>query len=59
LRDGALKAAQALPQGWSEVAQLSTTRPCCSLCDLPMRHKGLKPITIASTVGDICCHRPR
>lgn len=59
LRDGALKAAQSLLQGWSEVAQHTIRRPCCSICDLPMRHKGLKPITIASTVGDICCRRPR
>jgi hypothetical protein len=59
LRDGALQAARALLQGWGEVAQRTVARPCCSICDLPMRHKGLKPIRLVTTVGAIRCRRVR
>jgi hypothetical protein len=59
LRDGALEAARTLLQGWGEVAQRAVPRPCCSICNLPMRHKGLKPIHLLTTVGEIHCRRVR
>lgn len=59
LRNGALEAARSLLQGWGEVAQRTVSRPCCPRCDVPMRHKGLKPIRLVTTVGAIRCVRPR
>jgi hypothetical protein len=59
LRDGGLEAARSLLQGWGEVAQRTKDRPCCGKCGVPMRHKGLKSISLVTTIGDIRCRRPR
>jgi len=59
LRAGSLEAARSLLQAWGEVAQRTQARPCCPQCGEPMRHKGLKPIHLVTTVGDIRCRRPR
>ncbi|MFY9588131.1 MAG: ISKra4 family transposase [Actinomycetota bacterium] len=59
LRDGGLQTARSLLQGWGEVAQRTIERPCCAKCGMPMRHKGLKPIGLVTTIGDIRCRRPR
>lgn len=59
LRHGALEVARSLLQGWGEVAQRTISRPCCAQCGVPMRHKGLKPIRLVTSVGDIRCRRPR
>src|SRR3954454_1578568 len=57
LRRGGIEAARCLLQGGGQVAQRSNARPDCPQCGLPMRHKGLKPITLVSTVGTIRCRR--
>lgn len=59
LRAGGLEAARLLLQGWGQLAQRTGARPACPQCGVPMRHKGLKPIRLATTVGDIRCRRPR
>jgi hypothetical protein len=59
LRVGGMEAARCLLQGWGEVAQRTNVRPDCPKCGLPMRHKGLKPLALLSTVGLIRCRRPR
>lgn len=59
LRDGGLESARLLLEGWGQVAQRIKARPCCAKCGMPMRHKGLKPLHLATTVGDIHCRRPR
>lgn len=59
LRAGGIEAARCLLQGWGELARRTNLRPDCPKCGVPMRHKGLKPITLVSTVGTIRCRRPR
>lgn len=59
LRDGSLESARLLLEGWGQVAERTKARPCCEKCGVPMRHKGLKPLCLATTVGDIQCRRPR
>jgi hypothetical protein len=59
LRAGGLEAARRLLEGWGQLAQRTAARPACPQCGVPMRHKGLKPIRLATTVGDIRCRRPR
>jgi hypothetical protein len=59
LRAGGLEAARLLLQGWGQLAQRTIARPACPQCGVPMRHKGLKPLGLVTTVGNIRCRRPR
>jgi hypothetical protein len=59
LRDQFLKLAGNMLQNWSQVAITKIAIPLCPCCGKPMRHKGLKPITLTTTIGDIRLRRPR
>lgn len=59
LRDQFLKLAGNMLQNWSQVAVTQIAIPLCPCCGKPMRHKGLKPITLITTIGDISLRRPR
>lgn len=59
LRERFLKMAGNMLRGWCEVAVTRISIPHCSSCGKPMRHKGLKPITLATTLGHIQLRRPR
>jgi hypothetical protein len=59
LRGRFLKMAGDMLRGWCEVAVTRISIPHCSSCGKPMRHKGLKPITLATTLGHIQLRRPR
>jgi len=59
LRERFLKLAGNMLQGWTEVARTRIAIPRCSLCGRPMRHKGLKPCTLTTTLGYITLRRPR
>jgi len=59
LRAGSVEAARLLLQGWGQLAQRTIARPACPQCGVPMRHKGLKPFGLVTTVGPIRCCRPR
>jgi Uncharacterised protein family (UPF0236) len=59
LRQGMLKVAQHLLERWSQVADLTVRRPCCSQCGVPMRHKGLDGTTVVTTLQEISYRRPR
>jgi hypothetical protein len=59
LRDHFLKLAGKMLQNWSLVAITQIAIPLCMCCGKPMRHKGLKPITLTTTIGDISLRRPR
>lgn len=59
LRQGMLKVAQHLLEKWSEVADRAIARPCCSKCGVPMRHKGLVPATVVTTLAEVEYRRPR
>jgi hypothetical protein len=59
LRQGMLKVAQHLLDKWGQVADRAISRPCCPKCSVPMRHKGLLPATIVTTLDDVTYRRPR
>src|SRR5438876_6920325 len=59
LRHGLLKVAQHLLEKWSQVADRSISRPCCSQCKMPMRHKGLLEATVVTTLSEVVYRRPR
>jgi len=59
LRHGLLKVAQHLLEMWGQVADRKIARPCCPRCDVPMRHKGLLPAGMVTTVGKVNYRRPR
>ena len=59
LRGRFLKLAGNMLRSWTEVATTRIAIPRCSSCGKPMRHKGLKPCTLATTLGDITLRRPR
>lgn len=59
LRGRFLKLAGNMLQGWTEVARTRIAIPGCPACGKQMRHKGLKPCTLTTTLGDITLHRPR
>lgn len=59
LREGVLKVAQRLLDIWGHVADLKTTRPCCSSCGVAMRHRGLPETGVVTTVGEVGYRRPR
>jgi len=59
LRGRFLKLAGGMLQKWSEVATTRIAIPRCPTCGKPMRHKGLKPCTLTTTLGDITLRRPR
>jgi hypothetical protein len=59
LRNRFLKLAGNMLQNWSQVAITRIAIPLCLCCGKPMRHKGLKPITLTTTIGDIGLRRPR
>ena len=59
LRGRFLKLAGGMLQGWTEVARTRIAIPRCPSCGKPMRHKGLKPCTLATTLGDVRLRRPR
>src|SRR5262245_25723686 len=59
IRHGALAAARVLLAAWGQTAQAGTGRPDCPHCRLPMRHKGYKPATTATTLGAVAFRRPR
>ena len=54
-----LKLAGNMLQGWTEVATTRIAIPRCPSCGKPMRHKGLKPCTLTTTLGDVRLRRPR
>jgi hypothetical protein len=59
LRNGLLKVAQQLLDIWGHVADPKVVRPCCPLCGVPMRHKGLPETGVVTTVGEVSYRRPR
>lgn len=59
LRGRFLKLAGHMLRDWSKVAITRIPIPLCPCCGMPMRHKGLKPITLTTTLGDVGLHRPR
>jgi hypothetical protein len=59
LRQGMLKVAQHLLQKWSQVANRTVRRPCCSQCGVPMRNKGLLAALVVTTLGEVPYRRPR
>ena len=59
LRGRFLKLAGSMLQGWTEVATTRIAIPPCPTCGKPMRHKGLKPCTLTTTLGDVRLRRPR
>ncbi len=59
LREQFLKLAGRMLQGWTEVATTRIAIPPCPTCGEPMRHKGLKPCTLTTTLGDVRLRRPR
>jgi len=59
LRGQFLKLAGRMLQGWTEVATTRIAIPRCPSCGKPMRHKGLKPCTLTTTLGDVRLRRPR
>jgi hypothetical protein len=59
LRERFLRLAGDMLRGWSKVAITRIAIPCCSSCGKPMRHKGLKPLTLATTLGHVRLRRPR
>jgi hypothetical protein len=59
LRQGLLDVAQRLLGIWGEVADPAAPRPCCRLCGVPMRHKGLLPTAVVTTLGEVAYRRPR
>lgn len=59
LRGRFLKMAGDMLRGWCEAAVTRIPIPCCSSCGKPMRHKGLKPLTLATTLGQVQLRRPR
>ncbi|MBU8871456.1 MAG: ISKra4 family transposase [Gemmatimonadales bacterium] len=59
LRVRFLKLAGDMLRGWSEVAVTRISIPGCPSCGNTMRHKGLKPLTLATTLGHVQLRRPR
>ena len=59
LRGRFLKLAGDMLRGWSEVAVTRISIPRCPSCGKPMRHKGLKPLTLVTTLGHVRLRRPR
>jgi hypothetical protein len=59
LRSGMLELARRLLQLWTAAADRHVTRPCCAACGVPMRHKGLLPAELVSTLGVLRYRRPR
>jgi len=59
LRGRFLKLAGDMLRGWSEVAITRISIPRCPSCGKPMRHKGLKPLALATTLGHVSLRRPR
>ena len=59
LRAGLLELARRLLALWAQAADPSAARPCCPGCGVPMRHKGLLPAEVLSTLGPVRYRRPR
>lgn len=59
LRDAAQTIAGRLLHLWGQVADSTGARPCCSRCDLPMRHRGRPETGVLTTVGEVRYCRPR
>jgi hypothetical protein len=59
LRQGLLEVAQRLLGIWGEAADPAAPRPCCRRCGVPMRHKGLLPTAVVTTLGEVAYRRPR
>lgn len=59
LRGQFLKLAGRMLQNWTDVATTRVSIPRCPTCGKPMRHKGLKPCMLATTLGDVDLRRPR
>lgn len=59
LRTEILRVAQQLLALWGQVADRHIARPCCPVCEVPMRHLGLPEATLVSTVGPVSYRRPR
>ena len=59
LRDGVQSIARRLLSVWGQVADTKVSRPCCSRCGVPMRHRGRPETGVATTVGEVRYRRPR
>ncbi len=59
LRGQFLKLAGRMLQNWTDVAMTRISIPRCPTCGEPMRHKGLKPCMLTTTLGDVHLRRPR
>jgi hypothetical protein len=46
-------------QSWADSANTSGAVPNCPSCGQPMRHRGCPTCTVATTLGDVQCRRPR
>jgi hypothetical protein len=59
LRHGLIKVARHLLDLWAHTADKKIARPCCQVCGVPMRHRGLVKTEVVTTVGDVTYRRPR
>jgi hypothetical protein len=59
VRAGMLELARRLLGLWAQAADPAADRPRCEPCGLPMRHKGLLPAALVSTLGPVRYRRPR
>ncbi len=59
VRAGLLQVARLLLQAWARAADPAAGRPDCPRCRLPMRHKGYREGTAATTLGPTRFRQPR
>ncbi len=58
LRTELLGVARSILDIWSHSAKLDVSRPCCPQCKMPMRHRGVLPAKVCTTVGEVGFRRP-
>jgi len=59
IRQACLRIAGMILQAWTEKAVHKIEVPRCPTCEKKMRHRGLKPCTLITTIGQVEYRRPR
>ena len=59
IRKGCLAVANKMLQSWTEQAVRKIEIPRCPICEKKMRHRGLKPCALITTIGQVDYRRPR
>ncbi len=59
IRKGCLEIANIMLQSWTEQAVRQIDIPKCPVCEQKMRHRGLKPCVLITTIGNVDYRRPR